>query len=54
MTQQQLAFALGITERSVQNVESGKVTPRYTTQARFRDLQERHKNNGRKSGRDLY
>lgn len=49
MTQRQLAFALGITERSVQYIESGKVKPRSTTQARFRDLQERHKRGPRGS-----
>lgn len=43
MTQRQLALALGMAERSIQYIEAGKVVPRSTTQARFRDLQERHK-----------
>lgn len=48
MSQSQLAAALGITKRTVLNVEAGHHQPSYTTQARFRDLVERHRKNGRK------
>lgn len=41
MTQEALSELLGITSRTVQNVEAGKVTPRAETQACFRALQAR-------------
>lgn len=47
MSQAKLAKAMGVTTRTVFNVESRRVTPSYTSQARFRDLVERHKKNGR-------
>lgn len=47
MSQSQLAAVLGITSRTVQNIEAGSVTPSYTSQSRFKELQERHKRNGR-------
>lgn len=48
MSQAKLAKAMGVTTRTVWNVESGIVTPSYTSQARFKELVERHrKNSGR-------
>jgi transcriptional regulator with XRE-family HTH domain len=46
MSQRDLARAMGVTERTVQNIEAGG-NPSYKSQTRFRDLQERHKRNGR-------
>lgn len=47
MSQAKLAKAMGVTTRTVWNVESGRVTPSYTSQTRFKELQERHRKNGR-------
>lgn len=47
MSQRHIALALGLSERTVQNIEAGSVVPSYTSQARFKDLQERHLRNER-------
>jgi transcriptional regulator with XRE-family HTH domain len=45
MSQAKLAKAMGVTTRTVWNVESRIVTPSYTSQARFKELVERHRRN---------
>lgn len=47
LSRQALATALGITERTVRNVENGSHVASYTTAKRFRDLVERYKKEGR-------
>lgn len=48
LSQAKLAKAMGVTTRTIWNCEAGIVTPSYTSQARFKELVERHRrNNGR-------
>jgi DNA-binding XRE family transcriptional regulator len=47
LSQAKLAVALGVTTRTVWNIETGRVTPSYTSQARFKELQERHQRNAK-------
>lgn len=42
MSQAGLARALGLSRRTVQNVELGSHAPNYTSQLRFRALKERY------------
>lgn len=48
MSQADLALALGLTSRTVLNIENGHHKPSYTSQYRFKQLQERHKRNATK------
>jgi DNA-binding XRE family transcriptional regulator len=48
LSQARMAAALGVTERTVRNIEQGKVTPSYISQARFEELKARHLRNARK------
>ena len=45
-TQEDLAEALAISRRQVQNIEYGKSTPAYRTQARFNALKAKHDQEG--------
>jgi DNA-binding XRE family transcriptional regulator len=42
-TQKRLADTLGISRRTVQQIEAGNVTPLYETQRRFAVLRESHR-----------
>jgi DNA-binding XRE family transcriptional regulator len=43
LSQQSLALAAGLTEKTVWNVESGRHAPSYITKARFAALEERYR-----------
>lgn len=47
MSQAKLAKAMGVTTRTIWNVESGRNSPSYTSQARFKELVERHRRNAK-------
>lgn len=44
MSQAQMARAMGITERTIQNIEAGVVKPSLKSRRKFAQLRERHSN----------